>query len=726
MVISASKRDVSGVYSVNGVNKNSNDGKAFLNKNACKGGTPPYKYYSYTTEVPKKTYFLGDTLRTTATRVVFVMEDKNLCEVDTFLQVNNLNKTLVTEVKLTQEISCYNASDGTLEVKVKSTNVSDMRYRWYKNNVLVANANQNILYNVGAGKYRSEVTDVETGMTSSYEITVTQPTQLKIAKETVTDNACHGERDGKISVTASGGTGSLLYTWADGVFGAERKYLPAGDYKLTVIDDNNCSVTKTYSIGQPQAPFEIVIDSVAPAVYGYNDQWQGGRIFSHAQGGTKPYNEPVVNSKKPENLAAGTHFLQQTDANNCEDYKMVKIEQIPMLSVSIIQTKYILCHGAAQGACRVNIEGGLAPYSIRWNNGEESIGIENLQAGDYTVSVTDKAGAVKQASFRLTEPPALSLQRIEAKNPDYYGCMGGVCTERTPNGFIELRVSGGTEPYTCTWKKDGAYLFDFDSCRADSLGGGIYQIDVSDKNGCQVQLVEVLESTPDLNARITETQSILCFGEAAGTLSATVEGGKKPYSCQWYRLDTDTARTFNWDSAENLIGSDAEISGLKAGFYGLKVTDKNGVVSKTVHTLTQKTPLVITLDSLRFPSYAGSMEGNVAQPLPDGFLHLHFSGGSAPYFYKWSDEDDLSEECVKTQRNGLAAGDYHLSVYDRNNCRVDTAFTLPHRENLRTRMWIEDSISCFGRGDGALGAGISGGVKPYSFVWKDENGDTVG
>ncbi|MDE6630395.1 MAG: hypothetical protein K2K11_03130, partial [Bacteroidales bacterium] len=47
-------------------------------------------------------------------------------------------------------------------------------------------------------------------------------------------------------------------------------------------------------------------------------------------------------------------------------------------------------------------------------------------------------------------------------------------------------------------------------------------------------------------------------------------------------------------------------------------------------------------------------------------------------------------------------------------------------ENLRTRMWIEDSISCFGRGDGALGAAISGGVKPYSFVWKDENGDTVG
>ncbi|MDE6695026.1 MAG: SprB repeat-containing protein, partial [Bacteroidales bacterium] len=284
MVISAGKRDVSGVYSVNGVNKNSNDGKAFLNKGACKGGTPPYKYYSYTTENPKKTYFLLDTLRTTATRVVFVMEDKNLCEVDTFLQVKNLNKTLVTEVKLSQKISCYNASDGILEVKVKSTNVSDMRYRWYKNNVLVANANQSILYNVGAGKYRSEVTDVETGMTSSYEITVTQPTQLKIAKETVTDNACHGERDGRISVTASGGTGSLLYTWADGVFGAERKYLPSGDYKLTVIDDNNCSVTKTYSIEQPQAPFEIVIDSVSPAVYGYNDQWQGGRIFSHAQG----------------------------------------------------------------------------------------------------------------------------------------------------------------------------------------------------------------------------------------------------------------------------------------------------------------------------------------------------------------------------------------------------------------------------------------------------------
>ena len=725
MLVSADKKDVSGVYSVNGVMKNSNDGKAFLNKSACKGGTPPYKYYYYTTEVPRKTYFLGDTLRTSATRVIFVMEDKNLCEVDTFLQVKNLNKTLVTEVKLTQGIRCYKASDGILEVQVKSTNVSNMRYRWYKNGTLIANANQNILYNVGVGTYRSEVTDVETGMTSSDEIIVTQPSELKIAKETVVDNACHGEREGKISVTVSGGTGSPLLAWADGVFGAERKYLATGDYTLNVIDDNNCTVTKTYHIGQPEAPFEIVIDSVSPAVYGFNDQWQGGRIFSHAQGGTKPYNEPSVVSQKPENLPAGTHLLHQTDAMNCEDSKVVKIEQIPMLSVSILQTRQILCHGSAQGACRVNIEGGMAPYSIKWNNGQEDIGIENLQAGEYSVSVTDRAGAVKKASFLLTEPPALSLHRIAAKSPDYYGCMGGICTERTPNGFIELRVSGGVEPYTCTWKKDGAYLFDFDSCRADSLGGGIYQIDVSDKNGCQVQLVEVLESTPDLNAHIAEKRSILCFGSATGTLAATVEGGKQPFSYQWYRLDTAMTHTFDWDSAANLIGNNAEITDLNAGCYGLKVTDRNGVISKTVHILTQKTPLVITVDSVRLPSYAGSVEGMVEQPLPDGFIRLHFTGGTSPYFCKWSDVEGTSEACMDIQRGSLPEGDYHLSVYDQNNCRVDTAFTLPHRENLRTRMWIADSISCFESGDGVLGAEISGGVKPYSFVWKDENGETV-
>ncbi|MDE5544574.1 MAG: SprB repeat-containing protein, partial [Bacteroidales bacterium] len=135
---------------------------------------------------------------------------------------------------------------------------------------------------------------------------------------------------------------------------------------------------------------------------------------------------------------------------------------------------------------------------------------------------------------------------------------------------------------------------------------------------------------------------------------------------------------------------------------------------------------MITLDSLRFPSYAGSVEGEVAQPLPDGFLHLHFSGGTGPYFYKWNDVGNLSEECMNVQRNGLSAGDYHLSVYDQNNCRVDTLLTLPYRENLITRAWIADSISCFGRGDGALEAEISGGVKPYSFIWKDENGDTIG
>ena len=55
------------------------------------------------------------------------------------------------------------------------------------------------------------------------------------------------------------------------------------------------------------------------------------------------------------------------------------------------------------------INGGLPEYTILWSNSETTTSIENLLPGDYQVSVTDKQGCKKEASFRLISTQQINL-----------------------------------------------------------------------------------------------------------------------------------------------------------------------------------------------------------------------------------------------------------------------------------------------------------------------------
>ncbi len=61
------------------------------------------------------------------------------------------------------------------------------------------------------------------------------------------------------------------------------------------------------------------------------------------------------------------------------------------------------------GLAEVLISGGTAPYTIRWNNGETTSRIRNLNAGQYSVTVTDANGI----------SASLSLDILEQYNPVY-------------------------------------------------------------------------------------------------------------------------------------------------------------------------------------------------------------------------------------------------------------------------------------------------------------------
>ena len=127
---------------------------------------------------------------------------------------------------------------------------------------------------------------------------------------------------------------------------------------------------------------------------------------------------------------------------------------------------------------------------------------------------------------------------------------------------------------------------------------------------------EITEPPPlKIDSSVTD---ISCFGEKDGAINITVSGGTKDYTYLWTTSDGSG------------IDADAEDqTGLGAGTYKVKVTDKNGCVKeeeftieepdelKISHTLEtdsllcygDKTKLTVKIDQESVPPYDYRLEG---------------------------------------------------------------------------------------------------------------------
>ncbi|MCZ8284831.1 MAG: hypothetical protein O9353_05180, partial [Bacteroidia bacterium] len=84
-------------------------------------------------------------------------------------------------------------------------------------------------------------------------LAITQPAAI-IATLSHTNVTCSGLTNGSASVSATGGTGALTFTWIPGNSTASTiSGLGAGTYTVNVKDASNCQVSSTVTITQPAA-----------------------------------------------------------------------------------------------------------------------------------------------------------------------------------------------------------------------------------------------------------------------------------------------------------------------------------------------------------------------------------------------------------------------------------------------------------------------------------------
>ncbi|MCM1554490.1 MAG: hypothetical protein NC048_03245 [Bacteroides sp.] len=699
----------SGYYYVNRQLKMADDGKITVSRSQASGGTPAYSFFfrdDFANLTDKA--LTGDVISTPniGNRYITIKDSKG-CSLTKTVAVGNLNGELFVKLDAERDISCYNANDGILKATIEKKTNNPLIFSWYKNGTLMPGKTSPMLYDLGPGTYKVVMTDTKTGMASSDEITLSQPTQLKLSVQQHTDVDCFGDNTGVLALKGSGGVSPYLYLW-DGVdYGSLRRNLSAGTYRVKLIDHNSCELNATYTITQPQK-FEIVIDSVIHAHYGTGGEFIPGRIMLHSQGGTTPYKTLETDAADLNNLEAGTYRFEQYDAKQCRAETTATVNFYDKLEIKVVQDRKNLCFGDKIAACHVEITGGVPPFDIRWNNGKTQASIDSLKAGLYNVRVTDAAGVTKSSLLSIFTPARLTIDSLGTTNPTYYGCTDNACPPNEADGKIEFALKGGTVPYTQHWTKDG---FGIEAVRSGetNLTAGTYGLQLTDQNGCEANRNFILADIPPLHAQIEIVRPIDCHGNHSGVVKANVTGGTPPYRYTWAnRQDTN-----------------ATVEGLATGTYQVFVTDSLGVQASAGLLLDEPEVLRILVDSVIQPSYPGSRDGIALERQADGEIHTSAQGGTEPYQFTWKNEADdiIGKQAGIT---GLSAGTYRLSLRDQAGCLADTGLELPFVEALLCSASIERPVSCFGMADAVLQTHIQGGKPPYAIEWLQDGIEPVG
>jgi gliding motility-associated-like protein/uncharacterized repeat protein (TIGR01451 family) len=615
------------------------------------GGTGPYTYSWNNNQTIQNIQNL------VAGTYTCVVTDNHLCYDSISVTISDPNNTLVLSTSHT-DVSCFGGSNGFVDLAV-SGGTPSYAYSWSNGQV-----GQDAT-GLTQGNYFVIVTDANTCQ-SFISVLVDEPDSSLTATAVITDVACFGQLTGSIQVTTSGGTAPYSYSWSNGSTSEDLANIAAGSYSLTITDANGCQFIYSTIIYQP---LDLVIGQGHIDVDCFSNST--GSIDITPAGGVGNYQYTWSNqaiTQDISNLIAGNYTVLLTDGNNCTTSTTVAIIQpAAAVSLSAIVTP-VSCTGGTNGSINITANGGNGNYVYNWSNTSSVEDQYNLSAGNYTVTATDFKGCSATQTYTVTQP-ALALTTQASMTPV-------ICFSQA-NATATVTPFGGTPGYTYLWSNGQT------AQTAIGLVAGNYSVVVTDVNSCQ-STANITVTQPNLLTVNLNPTNVLCYGNASGSISSTVQGGVLSYSYVWSNLAITPG-----------------INNLIAGQYSVIVSDANGCLAYDTTQINQPiAPL----------TYSLATTNNLCFGVALGTIDLSVFGGTNPYNYSWSNSLNTADLI------NLIAGNYQVIISDANGCQllVDTIIYQPTQIQSTALM---SPVNCFGGSDGALDITTSGGVSPYMYLW---------
>jgi gliding motility-associated-like protein len=623
--------------------------------------------------------------------------DANGCIATATETINQINPPIIS-LNSVNDADCFGNSTGSVFVSVTSGTPA-YTFNWTGPAGFI-NPGTEDLVNVPTGTYTLNVIDAASCTAGPVNFTVEEPVLPLTLSGVASDILCFGANNGSIDISVSGGTSPYTYNWNNGSsqFSSSQDVngLSAGNYSVIVSDANGCSANDSFTISEPT---ELTVSAT-----GSNSSCNtsDGNISSIANGGTGVVTYqwtdvngilvpiPGGNVSDVNGVPQGSYQITVTDENGCTASDVATVSDFNGPVVSFTQVD-ILCFGDLTGQIDLTASGTI-PLNYNWTgpsvnvlnaNDEDLFGI---QAGNYTVAVTDANNCVTNQAVNINGPLApLTVNGVVTEA----SCFG------VNDGEIDVTLTGGTSPYTVIWSGPNGFTSNF--VDITNLEPGTYSIDITDNAGCVSNGNQFTLNNPD-QLVITPVITEPSCGLSDGSVSVTASGGTVAvdYLYSWFDLTTSTT----------LPNTTNTISNIASGNFEITVSDDNGCLGVDVISVSDDNaaPLNFVVTNI-------DCNGNA-----NGAIDLTVTGTN-PYDFTWTTANGSGLNPISEDQSGLTPGNYNVSVFDPITGCTSNGSAAITEPLLLSATAITSNLSCFNDNTGSIDITISGGTLPYTIDW---------
>lgn len=584
--------------------------------------------------------------------------DANTCTNTASVNISTAAGPTITPVA-TASVACNGAATGSASVSI-SGGTPGYTVAWSGGGSGTTNTG------MAAGLYTVTVTDAGSCSVSD-TVRISQPASSLSVTATGSPAGCTNPV-GTATANASGGTGSITYTWSDSQTGATASGLASGTYTVVSADANGCKDSTTVTIGVTATPTLVALGTPSGCTVNV------GTATALGIGGTGTitytWSDGFVGATDTA-MATGIYTVTATDANGCSTNTTVTIGTTPSPTITLLSSP-TGCTNSVGTATAIAI-GGVGTISYTWNGTPGAATASGLSAGVYTVVATDTNGcaATSTVSIGTTTPPTLIV------TGNATGCNNSVGTATvTPNG--------GTGTITYTWSPSGG-----NASTASGLSNQVYTVTAQDANGCINTATISIGVTASPTLTVDSTNDIKCNGQTNGEGYVHATGGTPGYTYAWSNSGTGVSQT-----------------NLGVGSFSVEVTDANGC--KDTANIAIAEPAVL--------SHTVSSVVDEHCNLQNGAATITESGGTANYSYQWN-----SGQTSATVTN-FPTGSYTVIVTDANGCKDSASVTIGSVPGPTVTTAQTASVTCFAGATGSATVSATGGTAGYTYTWS--NGTT--
>jgi len=404
-----------------------------------------------------------------------LVTDSNGCTAEATTElIVHLNPTISTNLS---DPLCFESCDGEIEINAQGA-ANPIEYFIDGG---VSGQSSSVFSNLCAGNYSAMIQVGNGCVSNTLDIELINPELLELTIVSIENQNC--QTPGSAEVNANGGTPPYNYNWPSNASGVNQGYagnLTAGNYTVTVFDDNGCEAQVIFDVeSEGELVAEAIIESHV-SCRGASD----GSIRVSVSVGTPDYtinwgaDSEVVSSNTYliDNLSGGYYTITITDNNGCFEVFSHQIDEPDRVLGANVTKENVACYGANDGEIHAFPHGGVTPYTFEWsmeNVISHQSSLTGISEGFYHLEIHDANGCQYDTLVMIQEPSPI-LVDFEVTHPS---CIGN------NDGAIELSVTGGVEPYSYIWDNVSTSL-----PYLTRLYEGTIEISVKDSDGCSVDL----------------------------------------------------------------------------------------------------------------------------------------------------------------------------------------------------------------------------------------------